>query len=169
MPKQQRSKPSWGLVAQKGLLIMRALRLSRTSLRKHWAVTGLVILLAGMAIGCGGGAAPATVVLTPTEVPVATPVPNGETLAREQGCLGCHTTDGRELIGPTWKGLFGKEEKLDDGTTVTVDDAYLRESILDPNAKIVATFVGDLMPGNFRDRLSDQQIEAIIEYIKTVR
>ena len=133
------------------------------------AVTGLVILVAVMAIGCGRGAAPIAEVPTPTEAPVATPVSNGATLAQEQGCLGCHTTDGREFIGPTWKGLFGKEEKLDDGTTVTVDDAYLRESILNPNAKIVATFVDNLMPGNFRDRLSDQQIEAIIEYIKTVR
>lgn len=124
---------------------------------------------------CGGGAAPTTEVPASTEAPVAAPVSNGAsedegmTLAQEQGCLGCHTTDGRELIGPTWKGLFGKEEKLDDGTTVTVDDAYLRESILDPNAKIVERFVDNIMPRDFRDRLSDQQIEAIIEYIKTVK
>jgi len=141
----------------------------RDKMRKQWVVPGLVILLTWIAIGCGGGAAPTAEVPIPTDTPVATPVSNGATLAQEQGCLGCHSTDGRELIGPTWKGLFGKEEKLDDGTTVTVDDAYLRESILDPNAKIVATFVDNLMPSNFQDRLSDQQIEAIIEYIKTVR
>ena len=148
---------------------MRTSRLSRIFLRKQWSVAGLVILLAGMAIGCGGGAAPVTEVpTTPTDTPVAPPV-DGATLAQEQGCLGCHSTDGRDGIGPTWKGLVGKEEKLDDGTTVTVDDAYLRESILNPNAKIVERFVANLMPGNFRDRLSDQQIEAIIEYIKTVK
>ena len=144
-------------------------------MRKQWAVVGVVILLGGMAIGCGGGAAPPTEVPAPNEAPVATPVSTrapadeGMSLAQEQGCLGCHTTDGRELIGPTWKGLFGKEEKLKDGTTVIVDSAYLRESILNPNAKIVARFVGNIMPRDFRDRLSDQQIEAIIEYIKTVR
>ena len=144
-------------------------------MRKQWAVTGLVFLLGGMAIGCGGGAAPPTEVPAPSDAPVATPVSNGASadegmsLAQEQGCLGCHTTDGRELIGPTWKGLFGKEEKLDDGTTVIVDDAYLRESILNPNAKIVVRFVDNIMPRDFRARLSDQQIEAIIEYIKTVK
>ena len=120
-------------------------------------------------------AAPPSEVPTPNQAPVATPKFNrasadeGMTLAEEQGCLGCHTTDGRELIGPTWKGLFGKEENLVDGTKLTVDDAYLRESILNPNAKIVERFVGNLMPRDFRDQLSDQQIEAIIEYIKTVK
>ena len=144
-------------------------------MRKQLAVAGLVILLGGMEIGCGGGAAPPTEVPASDETPVVTAVSNGASadkgmsLAQEQGCLGCHTTDGRELIGPTWKGLFGKEQKLDDGTTVTVDDAYLRESILNPNAKIVVKFAGNIMPPNFRDRLSDQQIYAIIEYIKTVK
>ena len=96
---------------------------------------------------CGGGAARPTEVPAPNEAPIATPESNrasadeGMSLAEEQGCLGCHTTDGRELIGPTWNGLFGKEEQLVYGTTVTVDDAYLRESILNPKTKIVERFV----------------------------
>ena len=65
------------------------------------------------------------------------------------GCVVCHTPDGRAGVGPTWQGIYGSEETLADGTTVTVDDAYIRESILDPNAKIVKGFPPNIMPPNF--------------------
>ena len=61
----------------------------------------------------------------------------------------CHTPDGRAGVGPTWQRIYGSEETLADGTTVTVDDAYIRESILDPNAKIVKGFPPNIMPPNF--------------------
>ena len=92
----------------------------------------------------------------------------GAQLAKEMGCLGCHTVDGTETIAPTWKGLFGSTETLTDGSSITVDEDYLRESILDPAAKVVQGFQ-PIMPGGFGDKLSSDQIEALIAYIKTLK
>ncbi len=71
-------------------------------------------------------------------------------------------------MGPSWQGLFGRTETLSDGTTVLVDDAYLRESIINPNAKVVEGFSPNLMPLDFGQRLSEEQIASIIAYIKTL-
>lgn len=61
------------------------------------------------------------------------------------------------------------EEAFADGSTVVVDEAYLRESIADPNETIVTGFAANIMPPTFRQSLSDDQIDAIIEYIKTLK
>jgi mono/diheme cytochrome c family protein len=90
----------------------------------------------------------------------------GEKLYRRLGCVGCHTVDGSPSSGPTWKGLFGKEETLDDGTTVTVDEEYLETSILDPNVQIVEGY-RPIMPA-YRGQLSDEQLHALVEYIKSL-
>lgn len=92
-------------------------------------------------------------------------VVQGQQLALNRGCLGCHTVDGAPMVGPTWKGLFGKQEELADGTTATVDEAYLRESIVEPNARIVKGFQ-PLMPAYAT--LSDAELEALIAYIKSL-
>lgn len=97
----------------------------------------------------------------------ATLIERGRELARQFGCLSCHSTDGTKLVGPSWQGLFGREEVLADGTTITVDEAYLKESILDPNAKIVQGFSPNVMPP-YRDRLSDKELKAIIAFIKSL-
>lgn len=91
----------------------------------------------------------------------------GEQLAQEWACTTCHSTDGSSLTGPTWQGVFGSEEALADGSTVTVDENYLRESILEPSAKVVDGFP-DVM-NTYQGQLSDEQINAIIEYIKTLK
>jgi cytochrome c oxidase subunit 2 len=89
--------------------------------------------------------------------------------AQTYGCVGCHTTDGTPKIGPTWAGLFGSQVELADGSTVTADEAYLHESIVDPNAKIVAGFSPGVMPNTFDDLLSDEQINQIIAFIETLQ
>ena len=105
------------------------------------------------------------VVVTPTP-PLCPPgAPAGCQTADQRGCLACHTTDGTALIGPTWKGLFGRTEELEGGGTVTVDDAYLQESIKDPGAKVVKGFTTILMPPL---TLSEDDVKAIIDYIKTL-
>ena len=69
------------------------------------------------------------------------------------GCVSCHSADGSgNLPGPTWAGLFGREETLADGSTVTVDEAYLHESIVNPNSQIVADFAPNVMPSNFEEQ-----------------
>ncbi len=96
-------------------------------------------------------------------------VEDGRLLAQQLGCLGCHSTDGSTVIGPTWKGLFGKEETLQDGSTVIVDEQYIRRSIVDPSAQVVKGFPDNVMPKNYGDQLTEEQIQALIAYIKSLR
>ncbi len=105
---------------------------------------------------------------TPTSTEAVDLVAQGKSLAARNGCSGCHSPDGSPLTGPTWLGLYGKQETLADDSTVTVDEAYLTESIVDPNAKIVDGYAANIMPADFGDRLSDEDIAAIIAYIKSL-
>ena len=97
------------------------------------------------------------------------PEARGERWARQFACLACHSVDGSPLVGPTWKGLFGKQETLTDGTAVTVDETYLLESIVNPNLKITQGFQPGLMPQTFADTLTPDQINDIVAYIKTLK
>ncbi len=97
-----------------------------------------------------------------------TPEGKGEVLVKSNGCLGCHSIDGSKLIGPTWLGLFGSEVELSDGTTVPADEAYLRESVLNPQGAIVAGFENQLMP-NVYTPLTEEDLANIIAYIKTLK
>lgn len=90
----------------------------------------------------------------------------GKAFVVQNGCGGCHSLDGSRMTGPTWRGLFGSQVKLSDGQTVTANEAYLTESIKDPNAKVVATFPASVMP---KFNLTDQQIAAIVSYIETLK
>jgi cytochrome c oxidase subunit 2 len=94
---------------------------------------------------------------------------DGEKLAQEKGCRACHSVDGSKGIGPTFKGLYqSKVTVMQGGTRITVkaDDAYLRESIRSPKAKVVEGFQ-PIMP-NFPD-LSDKEVEALVEFIEGVK
>ena len=141
-------------------------------------IAGATIILAA---ACGGAAPPTNTPAPPTATSAPAPttpsggngggdlVAQGQALVQSNGCLACHSTDGSTLVGPSWKGLYGHQMPLTDGTTVTADDEYLRESIVDPNAKIVEGFLPNLMPQTFGDTLSDQDIEAITAYIKSLQ
>jgi cytochrome c oxidase subunit 2 len=91
----------------------------------------------------------------------------GEDLVQSLGCLGCHTTDGSRGVGPTWKGLYGSRVEITGGGTVTADEVYLRESILNPGAKIVKGFP-DAMP-SFEGQIGEEDLPAILAYIKTLK
>ena len=153
---------------------------------------GILGVVAILGIACGGGAPPPTNTVAPPPptdtvaapeptTPVVTVSPTddtedlatkGEALAKTAlptSCVACHTTDGSPLVGPSWKGIYGSQEALTDGTTVEVNDEYLRESIVDPNAKIVENFTPNLMPATYGDTISDAGIDAIIAYIKTLQ
>ena len=65
------------------------------------------------------------------------------------------------------RGLYNKPVQLNDGRTVIADDAYIRESILDPNAKIVAGFEPNVMP-NFKGQISEEQVIQLIAFIKSL-
>lgn len=101
----------------------------------------------------------------PEVVPVvatAASVENGALLNDAKGCHACHTLDGTRLVGPTWKGAFGKKQKLDTGDEVLVDDAYLRESIRKPVAKVVAGYP----PACPVTPLKPLEVESLILFIR---
>lgn len=86
----------------------------------------------------------------------------GEIWHTDFGCAGCHNVTGDPGgAGPTWLGAYGNEELLTDGTTITVDDAYIRKSILDPNAQIVSGFNEGIMPQNYDERISTKEAEIL--------
>jgi len=99
----------------------------------------------------------------------ADPSARGEKWARNNGCTSCHSIDGSVSVGPTWKGLYELEQQLADGSMVTVDGAYLHNAIVNPNAQVAAGFPANVMPQNFKDTISEQQITDMIEYIKTLK
>lgn len=102
-------------------------------------------------------------------------VEEGRRLYQLLGCVACHTADGTDIakVGPTWLGLYGKERPVvvkKKKTTARVDDEYLRESILDPLAKIVAGFEqGEYAMPSFAGVANDSQIDALILFIKSLK
>lgn len=95
-----------------------------------------------------------------------TPVEQGEQLVQLQGCNTCHSDDGSRMIGPSFKGLWDRQENLADGSTVLVDENYIRESILYPGEKIVEGYDNVMSP--YEGRITDDEITNIIEYLKTL-
>ena len=173
-------------------------------MKKTWALSLVLVIVAIVGFACGGDAA------TPTTSPTATsPAPTatspvmveptatspvmveptatsptmveptattaaatddhddvalGQQLVASYGCLGCHTTDGSALVGPSWKGLYGSVRELADGSSVTADEAYIEESIGNPSAKIAQGFAPIMPPFN----LSDDDLHAVVEFIKSL-
>jgi cytochrome c oxidase subunit 2 len=98
-----------------------------------------------------------------------TPVEAGQLLYNRRGCVQCHSTDGsaKPAGGPSFKGSFGTQQALTDGTTVVVDENYIRRSILEPQAQIRAGYK-PAMP-TFAGLLKDEEIAALIEFIKSLK
>lgn len=94
-------------------------------------------------------------------------VERGEQLYKQRGCNACHTVDGSPSVGPTWQGLFRRTEALQSGQNVTADENYIQQSILEPNAQVVKGYP-PVMP-SYKGQLSDEEISAIIAYIKTLK
>ena len=82
-------------------------------------------------------------------------------------CQSCHSLDGSVRIGPSFREThenWGQERTMTDGSRVTVDENYIRESLLDPRAHVVAGYP-NTMP-SFQGQLSERQLRAMIEFIK---
>ena len=89
----------------------------------------------------------------------------GEKIFAELGCATCHRMD-TQGRGPNLQGVFGKPVLLEDGRIVTADENYVRESILDPGAKIVKGFK-PVMP-TFQGLVSEEQLNALVAYVKSL-
>ena len=94
------------------------------------------------------------------------PVEAGQALFTAKACATCHLPQGGGLA-PSLVGVYGEPVTLTDGSTATVDDAYIRESVLNPTAKIVQGFQ-PVMP-TFQGQLSEDQIMQLIQYIKSLK
>jgi cytochrome c oxidase subunit 2 len=121
-----------------------------------------LFLFSGQSLG-DGSTATSTLTITVDAEAAA----RGAVLAEGQGCLQCHTTDGRPGSGPTWKGLAGSIRPLASGEEVVADDSYLFNSIVDPANQVVEGFQ-DIMPKFYADQLDDTQITDLVEYIKSL-
>jgi len=130
----------------------------------HSAMLGKVIVLSPEAydiwekgVGVDEGASVAS--LPPAEL--------GAKIYKEKGCNACHSIDGSVVIGPSFKGLYGRTGVLEDGSSYTADENYIRTSILEPQSQIVKGFQ-PVMP-SFKGILGDDEITAVIAYMKTLK
>ena len=89
----------------------------------------------------------------------------GRLLAQSKGCVACHSVDGSAGVGPSWKGLFGKERAFEDGTKTAANEAYLRQSIKAPQEHTVKGYPPVMPPG----QVSDAELAALVDYIKSLR
>lgn len=90
---------------------------------------------------------------------------SGEKLFQQLACNTCHRSDGQGR-GPALEGVFGKEVQLQDGQRLTADEGYVRESIINPRAKIVAGFQ-PIMP-TFQGQVSEEQLLQLVAYVKSI-
>ncbi len=93
-------------------------------------------------------------------------VEHGKKLFAQNGCGSCHSVDGSSGVGPTLQNLYNREVTLNNGETVTANEEYLKESITDPNAKVVEGYQ-PVMP-NVSSAMSDAEIQSLVEYLKTI-
>ncbi len=117
-----------------------------------------------------------TVSLTPRASRAAGAIPvtaeAGQRIAARMGCLGCHSADGTVVgrVGPSWKGLYGANVSFTDRTRATADAAYLRQSILEPSARVVAGFdQSDAGMPSYAGVLTPAEIDALILYIQSLK
>ena len=90
----------------------------------------------------------------------------GEILWERKGCKQCHSADGKAGTGPTWKGVYGTEQEMTNGDMVIVDPNYIRESILNPNAKVRKGFRG-VMP-SYQGQLTENELLDLIAYHRSL-
>ncbi|MYA16016.1 MAG: cytochrome c oxidase subunit II [Gammaproteobacteria bacterium] len=89
----------------------------------------------------------------------------GRELWEAEGCSACHSLDGSGVIGPTWLNLWGSTRTMTDGTTATVDEAYVAESIREPGVKVVEGF-SPVMIAYDEDTVTDDEIAALVALMK---
>ena len=126
-------------------------------------ILGLTVIAGTVA--CGGGETVGSGSTTPA---ADTPAAAGKSLAQRVGCIACHSPNGSGGAGPTWKGLYERQTTFTDGSTAVADEAYIKQSITDPNARIVKGYSTGVMPPTYKT-LSDEQLDQLVAYIKTLK
>lgn len=103
----------------------------------------------------------------PAELKTMPPVEVGKLQYAAKGCNTCHSVDGTRGQGPSWKGIWGQKHKMRDGSEILVDENYVRESILNPQAHLVEGYEG-IMPA-FQGLLRERELTGLIAYIKSLQ
>jgi cytochrome c1 len=96
----------------------------------------------------------------------------GEDLYRQYACASCHTLDGDEGTGPTFKGLAGSTVELEGGKEVTADAAYLEKAITDPDADVTEGYNAGLMKASidgFDLGSKPEDVQKLVEFIQGVK
>lgn len=96
---------------------------------------------------------------------------SGKRILENTGCIACHSFDGTKLVGETFKGLYGKNMIVIEGSEtvqIVADDEYISRSIFDPGAQITEGYAGLIMP-SYRGLLDEEDVAQIIEYLKTLQ
>jgi len=95
----------------------------------------------------------------------------GLVVLKKNACISCHSLDGSKIVGPSFKGVWGMTETVitnDAEREITIDEAYIKHSIVEPNADVVKGFNKGLMI-SYKDLVSEKEMNDIIEYIKTLK
>ncbi len=86
----------------------------------------------------------------------------GQEISTQEGCIACHTVDGSLGVGPSWQGMMGRIETLEDGTNIVVDEDYFRESIRYANRRMVQGYPR-VMPSYL---LEEEELVALIAFAR---
>ncbi|MCB0342192.1 MAG: cytochrome c oxidase subunit II [Pseudobdellovibrionaceae bacterium] len=86
----------------------------------------------------------------------------------EQKCSACHNVSAERKVGPGFAGVFGSERKFADGSATVANENYIRESVLNPNGKVVEGYPAGVMP-TFAGQIEENELVGIIEYIKSLK
>jgi cytochrome c oxidase subunit 2 len=101
--------------------------------------------------------------------PPEAPVEHGKWLYERRGCKSCHSIDGTKVIGPSFKGTWAKEVPLAAGGPVPFDENYVRESVLEPQAKAREGYQSASAMPSYQGRLKEKEIMALAEYMKSLK
>jgi cytochrome c oxidase subunit II len=118
----------------------------------------IFVLLSVLLAACGGDRNEEPAASAPTTA-------DGSELFENLGCVACHQTSGKGP-GPSLAGLYGETIALEDGGSVTVDDQFIRTSILDPHAHTHAGYQ-PIMP-SFEGRVTEEELSLLVEYIRSL-
>ena len=97
--------------------------------------------------------------------------PEGLVILRKNACTGCHSIDGSKIVSVSFKGMFGKSEKvMTNGSerSITIDEEYLKSSVYDPDKDVVSGYQKGIMK-TYKGIVSEQEMTKIIDYLKTIK
>jgi cytochrome c oxidase subunit 2 len=105
------------------------------------------------------------------ELPEPQIEPEGLAILKKNACTGCHSIDGSKLVSSSFKGLFGKTEKVITGgkeRSVVIDEEYIRDAIYDPDKDLVVGYPKGLMK-SYKELITEEEMVKINDYLKSIK